>query len=88
LGNVAGRSPVRWRWSVCPEVFRIAAEYRILIYGIVLLLLVRFRPQGLLGPSDGAETKRARTQQSQHASLLSLRGLTRRFGGLTAVERH
>ena len=32
-----------------PEVFRIAAEYRILIYGIVLLLLVRFRPQGLLG---------------------------------------
>ena len=31
------------------EVFRIAAEYRILIYGIVLLLLVRFRPQGLLG---------------------------------------
>ncbi len=32
-----------------PEVFRVAAEYRVLIYGIVLLLLVRFRPQGLLG---------------------------------------
>jgi branched-chain amino acid transport system permease protein len=30
-------------------VFRVAAEYRVLIYGIVLLLLVRFRPQGLFG---------------------------------------
>jgi len=29
-----------------PEVFRVAAEYRVLIYGLVLLLLVRFRPQG------------------------------------------
>jgi branched-chain amino acid transport system permease protein len=32
-----------------PELFRITAEYRMLIYGITLLLLVRFRPQGLLG---------------------------------------
>ena len=32
-----------------PEVFRVAAEYRILLYGVALLLLVRFRPQGLLG---------------------------------------
>lgn len=32
-----------------PEVFRVAQEYRILIYGIALLLLIRFRPQGALG---------------------------------------
>ena len=32
-----------------PELFRVTAEYRMLIYGLVLLLLVRFRPQGLLG---------------------------------------
>ena len=32
-----------------PELFRITAEYRILIYGVALLLLIRFRPQGLLG---------------------------------------
>ncbi|MFL5209862.1 MAG: branched-chain amino acid ABC transporter permease, partial [Microvirga sp.] len=32
-----------------PELFRALAEYRILIYGIVLLLLIRFRPQGLMG---------------------------------------
>lgn len=32
-----------------PEIFRAVAEYRVLLYGIVLLLLVRFRPQGIMG---------------------------------------
>lgn len=32
-----------------PELFRFAVQYRMLVYGVVLLLLVRFRPQGLLG---------------------------------------
>jgi branched-chain amino acid transport system permease protein len=27
----------------------VSADYRRLIYGIALLLLIRFRPQGLLG---------------------------------------
>ena len=49
LGNVAGAIVGAVALVGLPEVFRIAAEYRILIYGIVLLLLVRFRPQGLLG---------------------------------------
>ena len=29
------------------EFFRVAAEWRLLIYGLLLLLLVRYRPQGL-----------------------------------------
>jgi branched-chain amino acid transport system permease protein len=49
LGNVAGAIVGSVALVGLPEAFRIAAEYRILIYGIVLLLLVRFRPQGLLG---------------------------------------
>ena len=49
LGNVAGAVVGAVALVGLPEAFRIAAEYRILIYGIVLLLLVRFRPQGLLG---------------------------------------
>ena len=32
-----------------PEFFRPLQEVRILAYGVVLLLLVRFRPQGLMG---------------------------------------
>jgi branched-chain amino acid transport system permease protein len=49
LGNVSGAIIGSVALIGLPELFRIAAEYRILIYGIVLLLLVRFRPQGLLG---------------------------------------
>jgi branched-chain amino acid transport system permease protein len=49
LGNVVGAIVGSVALVGLPEVFRIAAEYRILIYGIALLLLVRFRPQGLLG---------------------------------------
>jgi len=30
-------------------VFRFTADYRMLVYGVVLLLLIRFRPQGILG---------------------------------------
>ncbi|MBV8697258.1 MAG: branched-chain amino acid ABC transporter permease, partial [Bradyrhizobium sp.] len=32
-----------------PEIFRVASDYRMLIYGLALLLLIRFRPQGLFG---------------------------------------
>jgi branched-chain amino acid transport system permease protein len=31
------------------EIFRFAATYRMLIYGVVLVLVVLFRPQGILG---------------------------------------
>ncbi|MFI4998700.1 MAG: ABC transporter permease [Reyranellales bacterium] len=49
MGNVTGAIAGSVLLIGLPEVFRIAAEYRVLIYGLVLLLLVRFRPQGLFG---------------------------------------
>ena len=49
MGNVLGAIVGAVALVGLPEVFRVAAEYRVLIYGLVLLLLVRFRPQGLLG---------------------------------------
>jgi len=49
MGNILGAIVGAVALVGLPEAFRFAAEYRILIYGIVLLLLVRFRPQGLLG---------------------------------------
>jgi branched-chain amino acid transport system permease protein len=49
MGNVLGAIADAVVLVGLPEIFRVAAEYRILIYGIVLLLLIRFRPQGLLG---------------------------------------
>jgi branched-chain amino acid transport system permease protein len=49
MGNVLGATLGAAVLVGLPEMFRFAAEYRILIYGVVLLLLIRFRPQGLLG---------------------------------------
>lgn len=49
LGNLTGAVVGAAALIGLPELFRFTAEYRILIYGLVLLLLVRFRPQGLFG---------------------------------------
>jgi branched-chain amino acid transport system permease protein len=49
LGNIAGALLGSVLLIGLPELFRGLAEYRVLIYGVVLLLLIRVRPQGLLG---------------------------------------
>ncbi len=49
LGNISGGVLGAVLLVGLPEVFRFAQEYRMLIYGLALLLLIRFRPQGLLG---------------------------------------
>ncbi|PMS32210.1 amino acid/amide ABC transporter membrane protein 1 (HAAT family) [Trinickia symbiotica] len=49
LGNVPGAIVGSVALVGLPELFRFAADYRMLVYGVVLLLLVRFRPQGLFG---------------------------------------
>ncbi|MBV9243434.1 MAG: ABC transporter permease [Methylobacteriaceae bacterium] len=49
MGNVLGAIVGAVALVGLPEIFRVTTEYRVLIYGIALLLLIRFRPQGLLG---------------------------------------
>ena len=49
MGNVLGAVLGATMLIGLPELFRGLAEYRLLIYGVVLLLMIRFRPQGLLG---------------------------------------
>ena len=49
LGHLTGAVVGALALITLPELFRFTAEYRILVYGLVLLLLVRFRPQGLFG---------------------------------------
>ena len=49
LGNVLGAVLGALLLIGLPELLRPAAEYRMLIYGVVLLVLIRYRPQGLLG---------------------------------------
>jgi branched-chain amino acid transport system permease protein len=49
MGNVIGAVLGAVVLIALPELFRGLAEYRVLIYGLTLLLLIRFRPQGVLG---------------------------------------
>jgi branched-chain amino acid transport system permease protein len=49
LGNIIGGIVGAVLLVSLPELFRAAAEYRLLIYGLALLVLIRFRPQGLFG---------------------------------------
>ena len=37
--------------TAIPELLRAGAEYRLLVYGALLVLMMRARPQGLLGES-------------------------------------
>lgn len=49
MGNMLGAVLGALALTALPEVFRVLADYRYLVYGLVLLLFIRFRPQGLLG---------------------------------------
>jgi branched-chain amino acid transport system permease protein len=49
MGNMLGAVVGAVVLTALPEAFRGLADYRYLLYGLVLLLFIRFRPQGLLG---------------------------------------
>jgi branched-chain amino acid transport system permease protein len=49
LGNIWGAVLGATVLNGLPELLRFAASYRSLAYGLMLLAILRFRPQGLLG---------------------------------------
>jgi len=44
-----------------PEVFRPFTDYRMLLYGVILLLMIRFQPAGLLGEKSFISTILSKT---------------------------
>jgi branched-chain amino acid transport system permease protein len=57
-GAVAGGVIVAY----LPERFRTLSDYRLLIFGISLMVIVTFRPQGLLPPRRTRRALRARAE--------------------------
>jgi branched-chain amino acid transport system permease protein len=49
LGSIWGAMVGATILGVLPEAFRFVSDYRLLTYGAILLLMLRFQPQGLLG---------------------------------------
>ncbi len=52
LGNMWGAMLGAVALTAIPELLRAGAEYRLLAYGAILVLMMRARPQGLLGESE------------------------------------
>lgn len=44
--------------TLLPEIIRSAADYRYVIYGVALMVIARFRPQGLLAPRRASRPAR------------------------------
>ena len=49
MGSVPGMLIGATLLTSFPEVLRVMAEYRFVVYGILLIVMMRFRPQGILG---------------------------------------
>ena len=82
-----------------PLVFGGSGNYEIIVFGVVLVLVLRFAPDGLwpliarwlpavrARPVDeGAPRLSARNHPAAGSPLLDVRGIRKQFGGLTAVN--
>ena len=49
MGTIRGMFLGAFILIAFPEAFRFLMEYRFVVYGLVLVLMMRFRPQGILG---------------------------------------
>ena len=49
LGNITGAALSGAALALLPELLRGVDDFRFVAYGLILLVLLRFRPQGLLG---------------------------------------
>ncbi|MCP4687984.1 MAG: branched-chain amino acid ABC transporter ATP-binding protein/permease, partial [Desulfobacterales bacterium] len=117
LGNIVGVILGAILLSILPEFLREYGAYRMMSYGLILILLMALRPQGIVGnigfltkkkkrpdkdqtgrlrsstdlyyaaDSKNGERERAkRVHAAGHEVMLELKGITRAFGGVTAVN--
>lgn len=60
VGTLRGAVAGALLLGAVPELFRFLRDYRMLMYGALLMLLMRFQPQGLLGTGSWARRRDAR----------------------------
>ncbi len=80
-------------FAVLPETLRFVDEYRIAIFALILLAVIRIQPGGLAALLRLSTPFRTPPRPAgvgdlsfERSPVLDVRGLTKRFGGLTAVE--
>ncbi|WP_038207261.1 ABC transporter permease subunit [Xenophilus azovorans] len=98
-GNLAGSVVGAAVLVVLPELLKFVElpvdpdKSRQVIYGLLLILVMRYRPEGLLPERTSAHSGRHRDAPAAQGSVpaapaatLQGRGLVKRFGGITAVD--
>jgi branched-chain amino acid transport system permease protein len=100
-GMVLGPAVGSVVFTFVPELLRMAAFYRMLLYGIILLLVVMYMPRGLVfylkallrggaaAPASSVDEGAGFAQEALvhgDSAALAVRGVTVRFGGLAAVD--
>lgn len=68
LGSIPGTIVGTTVLTLAPEFLRFVQEYRMMIYGLLLVLMMIFRPNGLLG---GVNFRRLLRRRKQKAAALS-----------------
>ena len=96
LGNLWGVAVAAAFVVILPEKFQVIQEYRLVLYAALVILILLFRPEGLLprqlrdyvpGAKPRARTLSCRGARAMSAALLGCKGVTCRFGGLVALAR-
>jgi len=67
LGSIPGTIVGTLVLTLAPEFLRFVAQYRMMIYGALLVLMMIFRPNGLLGGVDFRRTLRRQRQKAAAA---------------------
>ncbi|MBS0248686.1 MAG: branched-chain amino acid ABC transporter ATP-binding protein/permease [Proteobacteria bacterium] len=83
-------------FAVLPEALRFVDEYRVVIFALILLLVIRVQPRGLVAMLPASWFRRGRAvalPEPRDAPIAFVKAedlivshLTRRFGGLSAVS--
>ncbi|MGB9802881.1 MAG: branched-chain amino acid ABC transporter permease [Desulfofundulus sp.] len=68
MGSIPGTIVGTTVLTLAPEFLRFVQEYRMMIYGLLLVLMMIFRPNGLLG---GVNFRRLLRRRKQKAAVLS-----------------
>jgi branched-chain amino acid transport system permease protein len=95
LGSLTGTVAAAFVVTFLPEVLRAVADYRMIVYALMLILMMLYRPKGLMGTTEftfgmlGLADKRQPTKNGGRdgvAPILETRDLSMSFGGLKAVS--
>ena len=86
LGSIYGSFLGAAILTILPEFLRVFQDFDIVIYGLMLILMTMFMPGGLISGIETAAGFAVAKMKRKTVIMLRLNGITKIFGGLTALE--